>query len=53
MTTITLDSGATLQVADVLFDFMRDEVLPGSKWTTEEAFRSLSLLVENFGPPEP
>ena len=50
MATITLDSGATLQVADILFDFMRDEVLPGSKWTPEEAFRSLGRLVEEFGP---
>ena len=50
MATITLDSGATLQVADVLFDFIRDEVLPGSKWTPEEAFRSLGRLVEEFGP---
>ena len=50
MATITLDSGATLQVADVLFDFVRDEVLPGSKWTPEEAFRSLGRLVEEFAP---
>ena len=50
MATITLESGATLQVADVLFDFIRDEALPGSKWTTDEVFRSLGRLVEEFGP---
>ena len=50
MATITLDSGNTLQVADVLFDFMRDEALAGSKWTAEEVFRSLGRLVEEFGP---
>ena len=50
MATITLDSGVTLQVADVLFGFMRDEALPGSKWTPEEVFRSLGRLVEEFEP---
>ncbi len=50
MATITLDSGATMQIADVLFNFVRDEALPGSKWTTEEAFRSLGRLVEEFEP---
>ena len=50
MVTITLDSGATLQVADLLFDFMRDEALPGSDWTPEEVFRSLGRLVEEFEP---
>ena len=50
MATITLDSGAELRVADVLFDFVRDEALPGSKWTPEEVFRSLGRLVENFEP---
>ncbi len=50
MAVITLDSGTTFQVADVLFDFMRDEALPGSKWTPEEAFRALGRLVEEFGP---
>ena len=50
MVTITLDSGATLQVADLLFDFLRDEALPGSDWTPEEVFRSLGRLVEEFEP---
>ena len=50
MATITLDSGATLQVADVLFDFMRDEALPGSEWTPEGVFRSLGRLVQEFEP---
>ena len=50
MVTITLDSGATLQVADLLFDFMRDEALPGSDWTPEEVFRLLGRLVEEFEP---
>ena len=50
MATITLDSGTTLQVADVLFDFMRDEALPGSDKTPEEVFRSLGRLLEEFEP---
>ena len=50
MARITLDSGATFWVADVLFDFMRDEALPGSKWTPEEVFRLLGRLVEEFEP---
>ena len=50
MATITLDSGATLQVADLLFDFMRDEALTGSDWTPEEVFRLLGRLVEEFEP---
>ena len=50
MAAITLESGANLQVADVLFEFIRDEALGGSDWTPEQVFRTLGRLVEEFEP---
>ena len=50
MAVIPLNSGATISVADVLFEFVRDEALPGSDWGPEEVFRMLGELVEEFEP---
>ena len=51
MAAITLDSGKTLQVADLLYAFVRDEVLPGTGLTAEQTFQSLGRLLEQFAPP--
>ena len=50
MAVISLSSGASLSVADVLFEFVRDEALPGSDRSPEEVFRMLGELVEEFEP---
>ena len=50
MAVISLNSGASLSVADVLFEFVRDEALPGSDRSPEEVFRMLGELVEEFEP---
>ena len=50
MASITLDSGATFEVADVLYDFVKDEALPESDWSAEEIFRRLGSLIEEFEP---
>ena len=50
MAVISLNSGSNLSVADVLFEFVRDEALAGSDLTAEEVFRMLGELVEEFEP---
>ena len=50
MAQIELSSGNQVEVADLLFEFVRDEVVPGTSWTAEGVFRHLGELVEEFEP---
>ncbi len=51
MAQLELASGNQVEVADLLFDFVRDEVAPGTSWTVEAVFRHLGEMVEEFEPP--
>ena len=50
MATVTLTSGATLEIEEVLYAFVRDEVVTGTGWTVDEVLRILGELVEEFDP---
>ena len=50
MAQIELPSGNSMEIAGLLFDFVRDEVVPGTGWTAEAVFRHLGELVEEFEP---
>ena len=50
MAQFELPSGKQIDVNDLLFEFVRDEVVPGTSWTAEEVFRHLGELVEEFEP---
>ena len=51
MAQLELPSGNQVEVDGLLFDFVRDEVAPGTSWTAEDVFRRLGELVEEFEPP--
>ena len=51
MAQLELPSGNQVEVDDLLFDFVRDEVVPGTPWSAEAVFRHLGELVEEFEPP--
>ena len=51
MAKIELPSGSQVEVDDLLFEFVRDEVIPGTAWTAEAVFQHLGELVEEFDPP--
>ena len=50
MAQLELPSGKQVEVDDLLFEFVRDEVVPGTGWTAETMFRHLGELVEEFEP---
>ena len=50
MATLTLASGVSMEVAQVLYDFVNDEAVNGTRWSADEVFRVLGELVEEFGP---
>ena len=50
MAQLELFSGNQVEIADLLFDFVRDEVVPGTGWSAEAIFRHLGELVEEFEP---
>ena len=50
MAQLELPSGNQVEIADQLFDFVRDEVVPGTGWSAESIFRHLGELVEEFEP---
>ena len=50
MAKVTLKSGAVLEVADVLYTFVQEEVLPGTGRTADAVYQTLGELVEEFGP---
>ena len=39
MTTVTLASGAAVEIEEVLYAFVRDEAVTGTAWTADEVFR--------------
>ena len=41
MAQLELPSGNQVEVDDLLFDFVRDEVVPGTPWSAEAVFRHL------------
>ena len=51
MARLELASGSKVEVDDLLFQFVRDEVVPGTPWSAEDVFRHLGELVEEFDPP--
>ena len=51
MAQLELSSGNQVEADDLLFQFVRDEVVPGTPWTAEAVFRHLGELVEEFDPP--
>ena len=51
MAHLELPSGNQVEVDDLLFDFVRDEVTPETPWSVEDIFRHLGELVEEFDPP--
>ncbi|MCZ6875138.1 MAG: hypothetical protein O7G88_16705, partial [bacterium] len=50
MTTVTLASGAAVEIEQVLYAFVRDEAVTGTAWTADEVFRILGTLVQEFDP---
>ena len=50
MATITLASGATVEIAEVLYEFVRDEAITGTGWTAGQVFSMLGELVLEFDP---
>ncbi len=50
MAQLALPSGNQVEVDDLLFEFVGDEVVPGTNWTAEAVFRHLGELVEEFEP---
>ena len=51
MAQLELPSGNQIEVEDLLYEFVRDEVAPGTSLTVDEVFRHLGELVEEFEPP--
>jgi malate synthase len=43
-------SGTAITVQDLLYQFVKDEVVPGSKWSADDIFTLLADLTEGFGP---
>ena len=50
MATVTLASGAPVEIEEVLYAFVRDEAVKGTRWTVDEVFRMLGELVQEFAP---
>ncbi len=51
MAQLDLPSGNQVEVDDLLYEFVRDEVVPGTSFKVDEVFRHLGELVEEFEPP--
>ena len=50
MTTLTLPSGIVVEIDEVLYKFVNDEVVPGTRKSADEVFGILGELVVQFGP---
>ncbi|MCH8898432.1 MAG: hypothetical protein IIC33_09090, partial [Chloroflexi bacterium] len=50
MATFTLSSGAVIEIADILYDFLQNEAVKGTSWTADQLVTILGNLVEEFGP---
>lgn len=44
------NSGSSITIQDVLYQFVKNEVIPGSPWTADEIFGILADLFQEFGP---
>ena len=50
MTTVTLASGTSVEIDDILYSFVKDELAPGTGKTADEVFEILGDLVLKFDP---
>ena len=50
MATVTLPSGSTVEIAEELYEFVRDEAVTGAGWTAPQVFIMLGELVQEFDP---
>lgn len=50
MTTIRLASGTSVEIEDVLYSFVKEELAPGTGKTADEVFSILGELALKFGP---
>ena len=50
MATVILESGIQMEIAQVLYDFVRDEAAKGIRWSADDIFQMLGSLVEEFAP---
>ena len=50
MAQVNLESGSLVDVQDVLYDFVRDEAVPGTSWSADGVFRVLGELAAEFDP---
>ncbi len=50
MAQVNLASGAAVEIQDSLYSFVKDEALPGTRWTADHIFQMLGELIEEFGP---
>ena len=50
MAQLELPSGALVEIDNLLYEFVGDEVVPGTTWTAEAIFRHFGELVEEFEP---
>ena len=44
------NSGALVSVQDLLYKFVKEEVVKGSSWSADDIFTLLAGLSEEFGP---
>ncbi len=50
MATVALTSGANLEIEEVLYAFVRDEVVTGTSWSVDQVLGILGELVQEFDP---
>ena len=50
MATVILESGIQMEIAQVMYDFVRDESAKGTRWSADDIFQMLGSLVEEFAP---
>ena len=50
MATVILESGIQMEIAQVLYEFVRDEAAKGTRWSADDIFQMLGSLVQEFAP---
>ena len=50
MAKVTLASGASVEIEEILYAFVRDEAVNGTRWSADDVFRILGELVQEFDP---
>ena len=50
MPTYLLSSGATVEIADILYNFLGNEAVKGTRWNANQLAMILGELVEEFEP---